>query len=112
MDDQKTVRKTLADEYITLPDLWNLCLARWNWFVLSLLVCVGVACYYLMKAPKMYTREVAVLVKQEVQGKNSNAKSGDNDFNDLALITQNTNVANVERQFKSLEVLMEVARVR
>ena len=56
MDDQKTVRKTLADEYITLPDLWNLCLARWNWFVLSLLVCVGVACYYLMKAPKMYTR--------------------------------------------------------
>ena len=110
MDDQKTVRKTLADEYITLPDLWNLCLARWNWFVLSLLVCVGVACYYLMKAPKMYTREVAVLVKQEVQGKNSNAKSGDNDFNDLALITQNTNVANVERQFKSLEVLMEVAR--
>ena len=58
----------------------------------------------------MYTREVAVLVKQEVQGKNSNAKSDDNDFNNLALITQNTNVANVERQFKSLEVLMEVAR--
>lgn len=109
-NDNNTVRRAVTDDYITIPDLWHICLIHWNWFLISLAVCVGVACYYLSVAQKIYTREVAVLVKQETQGKTTNTQQGDNDFGDLGLVTQNTNVENVKRQFMSLDVLMEVAR--
>lgn len=104
------IERKQADDFISITDLWHLCVAHWTWFILSLIVCVGLAGGYLLVSPNMYTREVAVLVKQETQGKNSNSKNGDNDFNDLGLVTQTTNVVNVQRQFSSLDVLIEVAR--
>lgn len=109
MKENNTISRT-TDEYLTLPDLWHLCLSHWKWFVISLIVFVGLASYYLMVSTDIYTREVAVLVKQETQGKNAAQTSKDNDFNDIGLVTQTTNVANVQRQFSSLEVLTEVAK--
>ena len=99
-----------TDEYLTITDLWYLCLAHWNWFVVSLIVCIGVAALYLWHTPNLYTREVAVLVKQESQGKSATNTTGDNDFNNLGLVQQTTNVNNVQRQLSSLGVLTEVAR--
>lgn len=99
-----------SEDFITLSDLWHLCVGHWNWFVLSLLLCVGLASCYLMVSPNIYTRQAAVLVKQETQGKNIGSNSNDkNDFGDLGLVAQNTNVNNVQRQFTSLAVLVEVA---
>lgn len=111
MDNIETTHKTSNDDFVTIPDLWHICVAHWNWFAASLIICLGIACYYLTISPKIYTRSVSVLVKQETQGKTTNNKNnGDNDFNDIGLVTQNTNVANVERQFTSLQVLVEVAK--
>ena len=99
-----------AEDILSVTDLWYLCVAHWNWFLVSLLVCIGLACGYLIMSPNLYTREVAVLVKQETLGKNANSKNDNNDFNDLGLVTQTTNVVNVQRQFTSLQVLVEVAK--
>ena len=109
MKENTTIHRP-ADEFITIPDLWHLCVSHWHWFVVSLFVCLGLASYHLMVSPDIYTREVAVLVKQETQGKNAAQMGKDNDFNDIGLVTQTTNVANVQRQFSSLDVLIEVAR--
>lgn len=111
MDNIETTHKTSNDDFVTIPDLWHICVAHWNWFAASLIICLSIACYYLKISPNIYTRSVSVLVKQETQGKTTNNKNnGDNDFNDIGLVTQNTNVANVERQFTSLQVLVEVAK--
>lgn len=111
MDNIETAHKTSNDDFVTIPDLWHICVAHWNWFAASLIISLGIACYYLKVSPNIYTRSVSVLVKQETQGKTTNNKNnGDNDFNDIGLVTQNTNVANVERQFTSLQVLVEVAK--
>lgn len=99
-----------ADEYLTITDLWYLCLAHWKWFVVSLIVCIGVAALYLWHTPNQYTREVAVFVKQESQGKSATNNNGGDDFNNLGLVQQTTNVNNVQRQLSSLDVLTEVAR--
>lgn len=64
------VRKK-SDDNMTFLDLWHLCLGHWNWILASLVICLGVASYYLLVSQNMYTREMAVLVKQETQGKNT-----------------------------------------
>ena len=110
MNENNNIERKQAEDFISVNDLWHLCVAHWNWFVLSLLVCIGLASCYLMMSPNLYTREVAVLVKQETVGKSANQKNDNNDFNDLGLVTQTTNVVNVQRQFSSLQVLVEVAK--
>ena len=99
-----------ADDFITLPDLWHICLTHWTWFVASLIVFLGAATYYLTVTPNIYTREASVLVKDESTGKSANKRASDEDFDDLGLVAQKTNVANVQREFASLDVLTEVAR--
>lgn len=109
MENNTPIRKQ-AEDFISITDLWHICISHWNWYVVSLLICLAGAFYYLMGTPYMYTREAAILVKQEQQGKNAGKSSSDQDFNDLGMIQQAINVINVQRQLASLEVLTEVAR--
>lgn len=95
------------DDFITISELWYLCRQHWRWFVLSLVVFVGLAEYYLQTTTKMYTREAAVLVKLETNGRTSTAKNGE-EFKDLSLVQQSTNINNVLRHLHSLDVAMGV----
>lgn len=97
-----------SEDFLSVTDLWHLCLAHWNWFLVSLLVCVGYACYYLAVTPNIYTREAAILVKQESQ-KTSRQATDNEVLSDVSVVQQQTNVPNVQRQLKSLEVLRVVA---
>lgn len=96
---------------MSLTDLWRVCLMHWTWFVASVILFLSAASYYLMVTPDMYTREASVLVKQEDQGKAASRKgSGNDDIQDLGMVMQVTNVANVQRELSSLDVLTEVVR--
>lgn len=97
-----------AEDFLSVTDLWHLCLAHWNWFLASLLICVGYACYYLAVTPNIYSREAAILVKQESQ-KTSRQATDSEVLSDVSVVQQQTNVPNVQRQLKSLDVLREVA---
>ncbi len=112
MESNNTTVRRQADDFITITDLWHICLAHWTWFVVSLIICIALASLYLASTPDRYTREMAVLVKQDTQGKSAGkASNGDNsDFNDIGLVQQPVNVVNVQRQLVSLDVLTEVAR--
>lgn len=112
MENNKPTIRRQSDDFITITDLWHICLAHWNWFVASLIICIALASLYLASTPDRYTHEMAVLVKQDTQGKNAGKTSGNgnNDFNDIGLVQQPVNVVNVQRQLVSLDVLTEVAR--
>ena len=62
-------RPTQADDFIRIQDLLYLCLAKWKWFVLSLAVTVGIAVFYLLRTPAVYTRTASVLIKDDSKGK-------------------------------------------
>lgn len=109
METTPTKHKT-ADDFLTITDVWYLCITHWNWFVVSLLICIGYACYYLAVTPSLYTRSAAVLVKQDAQGKDAGWRNYGEEFNNLGLLQQSTNVANVQRQLTSLNVLTEVVK--
>lgn len=98
-----------ADSTITITDLLNLCMARWRWFVASVVVCLLMAVYYLIKTPYLYMREATVMVLEESLGDNTSEKSH-NSFNNIGFVRQKSSVFNVMRHITSLDVLMEVAR--
>ena len=48
---------------MSIKDFFYLCLAKWRWFVLSLVVVLGVAVLYLLTTPPVYTRSTSLLLK-------------------------------------------------
>ena len=97
-----------TESFITISDLYRLCIARWRWFVVVVSVALFLAVCYLIKTPFLYTRKAVVMVREESLGKNTTEKNG-NEFNDIGFVKQKSSVTNVIRQYKSLGVLMEVA---
>ncbi len=61
--------KTNNNSRISVPDslsfmdMLMICVRHWPWFILSLLVCMGIATLYLLSTPKTYTRTTSILVK-------------------------------------------------
>ena len=103
-------RQSSAEDFMTLTDLWRICIAHRRWFVFSLCLCLGIAVCYLIVTPPLYTRKATVLVKQEQMGKSAVKITSDEEFNSIVLMQQSTNVANVQRELTSLRVLTEVCR--
>lgn len=96
-----------TESFISIADLWNLCTARWRWFIASVALCLFVAVYYLMTTPYLYTRYASIMIKEESVGKNTTESTG-NDFSDLGFVSQKNNLTNVVRHITSLDILMEV----
>ena len=49
---------------VQVRDILFLCLSHWKWFVLSLLITLGYAVWYLKSTPKVYTCTASILLKQ------------------------------------------------
>lgn len=104
-------RKT-SDDFITITDLWHIYVSHWQWFVLSLALCLGYGIFYLVRTPNMFVSEAAILIKDESAGKSATRTPGGDEFNELGMLSQRVNVVNVQRQLSSLEYLVEVVRRR
>lgn len=62
---QKNTKPGQQDDFLRIQDLLYLCLARWKWFVLSLVITIGVATVYILRTPAVYTRTASVLIKED-----------------------------------------------
>lgn len=93
---------------LQLKNFFYKCLARWYWFLISVIVMLVGATFYILKTPSVYTRNAKVLIKSEDKG-NSTAhiseledlgflKSGVNINNELKTIGSNDNMVEVVRQ--------------
>ena len=110
MSENTLAKRKHTEDFLSVQDLWHLCKHHWNWFVVSLVVCITGAAFYLHRTPDLFTREAAILVKEETLGKTKSRNTSGEDFSEMALVQQQTNVSNVVRQLSSLRVLSEVAR--
>lgn len=103
---QKSNLAQNQQDFIRIQDLFYLCLGKWHWFVISLAVCLGIAAWYLLTTPPVYTRTASVLIKEDSKGKSS---SGDMEaFADFGLFATNTNVNNEMGTLKSPDLMREV----
>ncbi len=108
-ESQHTRPAAKADDFIRIQDLYYLCLARWRWFVLSLVVCLGIAAIYLLKTPPVYTRTASLLIKEESKGQSLSGDVG-SAFSDLGLFQSNTNVNNEVVSLQSPAVMYDVVK--
>lgn len=51
------------NDFIRIKDMFYLCLLRWKWFAVSLLVTVAMAWLYIQRTPPIYVREASILLK-------------------------------------------------
>ena len=85
------------------------CLNHWQWFVLSTIVCLGVAAYNFLSTPPVYLRQATIMVKDE--GKtNSVTTDVANMFSELGTAGVNNNVYNEVKALQSPDVVLETVK--
>lgn len=106
MTNNKNITAQPAQDFIRIQDLFYLCLEKWHWFAISLTACLGLGLLYLLITPAIYTRNTAILIKDESNGKSATAEM--ESFADLGLFTSNANVNNEIVTLKSRDLMREV----
>ena len=94
---------------MSIKDFFYLCLAKWRWFVLSLVVVLGAALLYLLTTPPVYTRSTSLLLKFE-QGPRSSITDAAGVLGDLNLFQSYTNVNNEILSLQSPALMTEVVK--
>ncbi len=78
-------------------------LRNWPWIIASVVICVGLAYFYLLRTPNVYTRTASILIKSESNGKSVGKVK---DFGNIGLVQQNTN-ADIEVNMIQASAMME-----
>ncbi|ADY37273.1 capsular exopolysaccharide family [Phocaeicola salanitronis DSM 18170] len=102
-------RPKQGDDFIRIQDLFYLCLAKWRWFVVSLVLTLGIAVYYLLTTPPVYTRAASLLIKEDSKGQSLSGDVGST-FADMGLFQANTNVNNELLSLQSPAVMLDVVK--
>lgn len=89
---------------VNLVDLLVYLASKWKWFLVSVLVCVGIAWYKYARAPFVYFRSATIIIK-DPSNKTSTTSLGRFDN-----IINKTNVANEILQFQSKQLMEEVVQ--
>ena len=91
-----------------IKGLFFACISRWYWFLISVLICVGIAWLHVRRTPPTYVRSTDIQIKSEGQGKSM--PGGIQSFNDLGIFRSSTNVHNELRTFRSPDNMFEIVR--
>ena len=90
------------DTGLNLVDLLAYFASKWKWFLLSVLVCGGIAWYHYARSPLVYFRSATVIIKDP---SNKTSTTGLDRFDN---IINKVNVANEILQFRSKKLMREV----
>lgn len=85
-------------------DLFSLCLSKWYWIVISVIIFLILAVLYIKITPPVYRRTASVLIKSE----NSKGLSGSMNLSNLMDMGMSSNVQNEILTFQSLSLMKEV----
>lgn len=108
MEIQNNTQPEQSDDILRIQDLFYLCIAKWQWFILSLVVSVGIGYYYLLKTPPVYTRTAELLIKREYRGRS--ISSDIEGFDNFGLFRSATNINNELVALNSPAVMTEVVK--
>lgn len=92
------------EQGINLIDLLVYFASQWKWFLLSILVCGGIAWYSYARSPLVYFRSATVIIKDP---SNKTSTTGLDRFDN---IINKVNVANEILQFRSKKLMREVVQ--
>lgn len=97
-------RKEKVDQGMNILDLLTYLLSRWQWYILSIVLCCGVAYYYYAKTPLTYFRSATIIIKDP---SNKTQAAGLDRFDNYI---NKVNLANELLQFKSKNLMRTVVQ--
>jgi len=98
-----------AENSSRVKELFFLCLTKWRWFVLSVVLSLGLAILFILCTPPVYTRSAYLMVKEDSKGKAIGSDVASM-FYDLGLARTNANVNNELIAMRVPYVLEEVVK--
>ncbi len=99
---------TTNEDFEKIQEWLYMCLSKWYWFVISLVIALGLAMLYLLVATPSYTRKASVLIKDDE--KSSTLSSEFSMFSDMGFQIGKTNIYNETCRARSLEALSTLVR--
>ncbi len=97
------------DGSMDLKALIYLCLANWKWFALSLIVCLGFACLYILRTPNVYTRNASIMMKDDKKSGNFTGEISEA-FSSMGISSSSYNVINEMKALQSPTNVQEAVR--
>ncbi len=95
------------EQSVDIKAIFHLFLSHWYWFLISAVLALGLATFYLHKTVPVYTRSAKLLVKSDEKGRSSMDVS---DFNDLGIFSNGVKINNEMLTINSLDNICEVVR--
>lgn len=95
---------------VPLMDILYRTLHYWPWVVLSLFICVGSGVMYLLCTPKVYTTSASLLIKDNSNNKTSSLGGGGEEFANMGLFQNKTNIQNEMTTLVSSDLMREVVK--
>ena len=92
------------EQGINVVDLFVYMLSKWKWFLLSIVICGGVAWFLYARAPFVYFRSATVIIKDP---SNKTSTAGLDRYDNYI---NRVNVANEILQFRSKRLMREVVQ--
>lgn len=91
-------------------DLWVLSITHWHWYVLSVIVCMLLASYYILSTPKVYSRKAYIEVKEDDSKRSSSIMRRISSAADFGMIDNSSNANNQVYNFMMPAIALETAK--
>ena len=99
-----TPRKVTRNEQVNLVDLFYYLIGNWYWFLLCVLIALGIAFYHYSRMPFMYSSGVTAIIKNPGDDiRSARLETYDQMINKVT-------VTNEELQLRSLTIMTEVVK--
>ena len=102
-----------TDDMLSLRDILDIFIYQWKWFVLSVIICLGLGYLYLMTKPNIYQRAAVMLVKDDSNAggtARSTNRGGTDALMQLNGVMMGTSVKNEVYILQSHQLMKEVVR--
>ena len=102
---RKTRSASQALQKLRLRDILYLLASNWKWFLLSVVVCMGLAYLHVQRQPRVYSRSASLLIK----GKESMQGEAEGIIQELGAVGM-SNLNNELMSFRTLATAEELVR--
>ena len=107
MDTQNQITSDDSSQEVVLKDWLYMCLNRWYWFLISVIVMLGLSTFHLLKTVPQYTRSAKMLIKSDDKGRSAMDVS---EFSDMGLFRSEVKINNELMTITSLDNIEQVVR--
>lgn len=98
-----------GDDSAQIKSLFFMCLNKWHWFLISVIICMVIAYWRIGKTQPTYTRNAMVQIESDSKGKSFSNQL--NSFNDLGMLRTTSTVDNELHAFQSTDIMHDVVEV-